>query len=257
MPERWGWFRRARGEFWRATMIEPETRLRAARGVGKSETEASIEVFQTPKRRGHPNAPPPTVSDGRGGIREAMVEVYGKVPEYAGIGRPPTGKRPGENWQYLQVIKQRENGRVVGIRLRVVYGDKEDVLHICDLVRPLKTLRLKVADDPQRRWLSRTPAMAAGLTDHFGLLKSYRLSCPSLLATLNRETTEISFPLNGMPGAMKASHEEAGAQGRGVQVPIRRVPICLRARSRYNGVVPKDGRKEGLCPAGWVGRRRR
>ena len=56
-------------------MIEPSTRLRAARGIGKSETEAAIEVFQTLKRRGHPDAPPPTVSDGCGGIREAMLEV--------------------------------------------------------------------------------------------------------------------------------------------------------------------------------------
>jgi len=110
--------------------MEPGTRLRAARGIGKSETEASIEVFQTLKRRGHPDAPPPTVSDGCGGIREAMVEVYGKVPEYAGIGRPPTKKRPEDGWQYLQVVKQREKGRVVGIRLRVVYGDKEDVLRL-------------------------------------------------------------------------------------------------------------------------------
>jgi hypothetical protein len=81
-------------------------------------------VFQTLKRRGHPDAPPPTVSDGWGGIREAMVEVYGQVPEYSGVGRPPTKKRPQDGWQYLQGVKQRENGRVVGTRLRVIYGDK-------------------------------------------------------------------------------------------------------------------------------------
>ncbi len=205
-------------------MIEPGTRLRAARGIGKSETEASIEVFQTLKRRGHPDAPPPTVSDGWGGIREAMVEVYGKVPEYAGRGRPPTRKQPGENWQYLQVIKQRENGRVVEIRLRVVYGSKEEVLSllphntalverthltsrhfnsrltrktlafskalemhraaaawediIYNLVRPLKTLRLEVADAPRRRWLPRTPAMAAGLTDHLWTVQELLTTVP-------------------------------------------------------------------------------
>ena len=111
-------------------MIDMDTRLRVACGIAKTETEASIEVFRTLKRRGHPDAPPPTVSDGWGGIREAMVEVYGKVPEYCGIGRPPTKKRPQDGWQYLQVVKQRENGRVVGTRLRVVYGDKEDVLQL-------------------------------------------------------------------------------------------------------------------------------
>jgi hypothetical protein len=111
-------------------MIEVGTRLRAAGGIAKNETQASIEVFQTLKRRGHPNAPPPTVSDGWGGIREAMVEVYGRVPEYSGVGRPPTKKRPQAGWQYLQVVKQRENGRVVGTHLRVIYGDKKEVLQL-------------------------------------------------------------------------------------------------------------------------------
>ena len=198
-------------------MIEVGTRLRAARGIGKNETEAPVEVFQTLKRRGHPDALPPTVSDGWGGIREAMVEVYGQVPEYSGVGRPPTKKRPQDGWQYLQVVKQRENGRVVGIRLRVIYGDKKEVLQllpnntvyverthltsrhfnsrlvrktlayskvlemhraaatwedaIYNLVRPLKTLRLEAVSDPSRRWLPRTPAMAAGLTDHIWTVK--------------------------------------------------------------------------------------
>lgn len=64
-----------KGQFWRSTMIDPDTRLRVARGIAKTETEASVEVFESLKERGHPEAPPPTVSDGWGGIREAMVEV--------------------------------------------------------------------------------------------------------------------------------------------------------------------------------------
>ena len=89
-------------------MIDIDTRLRVARGIGKTETEASMKVFQTLNRRGHPDAPPPTISDGWGGINEAMVEVYGKVPEYCGHGRPPTRKRPLPGWQYLQMVKQRK-----------------------------------------------------------------------------------------------------------------------------------------------------
>ena len=198
-------------------MIDMDSRLRVARGIAKTETKAAIEVFQTLKRRGHPDAPPPTVSDGWGGIDEAMVEVYGVVPEYKGVGRPPTRKRPQPGWQYLQVVKQRENGRVVGTKLRVIYGDEDEVLELLgksiayverthltmrlfngrltrktlafskllemyrasavwedlvyDLVRPLKTLRVEVFDDPNRRWKPRTPAMAAGLTDHIWTVK--------------------------------------------------------------------------------------
>ena len=111
-------------------MIDIDTRLRVARGIAKTETEASQEVFETLKGRGHPDAPPPTVSDGWGGFDDAMVEVYGVVPEYQGVGRPPTHKQPQPGWQYLQVVKQRENGRVVGTELRVVFGDEEEVLQL-------------------------------------------------------------------------------------------------------------------------------
>lgn len=198
-------------------MIDMDSRLRVARGIAKTETEACVEVFQTLKRRGHPDAPPPTVSDGWGGIDDAMIEVYGVVPEYKGRGRPPTLKRPQPGWQYLQVVKQRENGRVVGVKLRVIYGDKKEVVNLLgkstayverthltmrlfngrltrktlafsklpemyrasaawedlvyNLARPLKTLRVEVFDDPNRRWKPRTPAMAAGLTDHIWTVK--------------------------------------------------------------------------------------
>jgi hypothetical protein len=46
----------------------------------------------------------------------------------------------------------------------------EDALY--NFTRPLKTLRLHVGPDPrQPRWLPRTPAMAAGLTDHIWTVK--------------------------------------------------------------------------------------
>jgi hypothetical protein len=52
-----------------------------------------------------------------------MVEVYGEVPAYSGTRRPPTHRCPQPGWQYVQMVKQRENGRVVGIKVRVVFGD--------------------------------------------------------------------------------------------------------------------------------------
>ena len=117
------------GEFWRSTMLDMDSRLRVARAIAKNETLASIEVFKTLKRRGHPDGPPPTLSDGWGGIDDAMIEVYGMVPEYRGRGRPPTRKRPCPGWQYLQTVKQRdERGRVQGVKLRVVFGNTSEVL---------------------------------------------------------------------------------------------------------------------------------
>lgn len=108
-------------------MIEIDTRLRAAGGVAKTETEGAIIAFETLKRRGHPDGPPPLASDGWGGHRDALIEVWGQVPPYGGRGRPPTHKQPGEAWQYLQLVKQRDGGRVIGIEMRVIYGDPETV----------------------------------------------------------------------------------------------------------------------------------
>ena len=108
------------GQFWH-TRLDMGSRPRVARGVGKTETLASLELFRTLKRRGHPQWLPPLVSDGWGGIDDAIIEVYGAVPEYSGQGRPATRKRAGADWQYLQVVKQRdEHGCFEGVKLRVV-----------------------------------------------------------------------------------------------------------------------------------------
>jgi hypothetical protein len=213
------------GQFWRSTILDMDSRLRVARGIAKNETLASIEVFKTLKRRGHPHGPPPTISDGWGGIDDAMIEVYGVVPEYSGRGRPPTRKRARPGWLYLQMVKQRdERGRMKGIKLRVVFGKKSEVLALLgkstayiersnltsrlfngrqvrktlafskdvaaykaaaawedcyyNLVRPHKSLRVPVADASPRKWLLRTPAVAAELTDHIWTIKELLTTLP-------------------------------------------------------------------------------
>ena len=206
-------------------MLDMDSRLRAARGIAKNETLASIEVFQCLKRWGHPEGPPPTISDGWGGIDEAMIEVYGIVPEYCGRGRPPTRKQAASDWQYLQMVKQRdERRRVKGIKLRVVFGKKSEVLALLgkstayversnltsrlfngrqvrktlafskdlhcykaaavwedcyyNLIRPHKSLRQPVQKTSTRKWLPRTPAMAARLNDHIWTVKELLFSLP-------------------------------------------------------------------------------
>jgi hypothetical protein len=119
------------GQFWRSTYLDIDTRLRVARGIGKNETLASIKVFEMLKTRGHPDGPPATISDGWGGIDQAMIEVYGLVPEYRGRGRPPTHKKPGEDWLYLQMVKQRdERGHFLGTKLRAIYGSKTELIEL-------------------------------------------------------------------------------------------------------------------------------
>jgi hypothetical protein len=76
------------------------------------------------KRRGHPTAPPPLATDGKGAYREALVESWGTVPAYSGQGRPPEHKQPGLDWHYVQVVKHRAGGRVVRVEVEVIYGDE-------------------------------------------------------------------------------------------------------------------------------------
>jgi len=206
-------------------MLDMDSRLRAARAIEKDETQASMGVFQMLKRRGHPDGPPPTISDGWGGIDQAMIEVYGLVPEYSGRGRPPTCKKPGANWLYLQMVKQHdERGHFAGTKLKAVFGNLEELTQLLgettsyiersnltsrlfngrqvrktlafskdinchraaatwedlyyNLVKPHKSLRVRIHDIPKRKWKPRTPAMAAGLTNHVWTVKELLTSLP-------------------------------------------------------------------------------
>ncbi len=214
-----------RGQFIRSTLLDMDSRLRVASAIEKDETQASIGVFQVLKRRGHPDGPPPTISDGWGGIDKAMIEVYGLIPEYGGRGRPPTRKKPGKGWLYLQMVKQRDDhGHFVGSKLKAIFGSLEALtpllgevtayiershltsrllnsrqtrknlafsknLACCraaatwedayyDLVRPHKSLRQPVSDFPGHKWIPRTPAMAAALTDHIWSVKELLMTIP-------------------------------------------------------------------------------
>ena len=205
--------------------MDIDSRLRAARGIGKNETEASEKAFRMLQQRGHPDAPPPLISDGWGGIDEAMLKVYGIVPEYGGRGRPPTRPQPGKDWLYLQMVKQRNaHGRFQGVKLKAIWGSKAELIELLgestayiersnlttrvfsarltrktlafskhvqaheeaatwedayyNWVRPHKGLRIKVHEHPTRKWLLRTPAMAAGLTDHIWTVKELLLTVP-------------------------------------------------------------------------------
>jgi len=108
-----------------------DSRMRVCRGIGKDETESSRKVFQTLKQRGHPDGPPPLISDGWGGIDEAILAVYGLIPEYTGRGRPPTRPKPAKDWRYLQMVKQRdEHGRLLEVKLKAIWGKKAELIEL-------------------------------------------------------------------------------------------------------------------------------
>ena len=60
----------------------------------------------------------------------------------------------------------------IDTRLRVARGiGKTETQASVEVFEGLQRLRLRVLDDPKRRWQPRTPAMAAGLTNHIWTVK--------------------------------------------------------------------------------------
>jgi hypothetical protein len=96
----------ARGAFWRGITIASNARLRVGRAIAKTEEEVVDTLMAQRKARGHPDAPPPMATDGKGGYRDALVATWGQAPEDAGHGRPPTRKQAQPDWHYLQLITQ-------------------------------------------------------------------------------------------------------------------------------------------------------
>jgi hypothetical protein len=91
-------------------------------GSGNRQT-ASQQVFETLKKRGHPDAPPPLVSDGWGGVDEAIIAVYGAVPAYTGIGRPkasPAGLAVSTSGQTAPERPSRRNDIARGLVLALL-----------------------------------------------------------------------------------------------------------------------------------------
>jgi len=209
--------------------VDIDTRLRIGRVIGKTEEDIAPVIMEKIKRHNPAGPPPALATDGKGAYREAMLETWGKAPEYKGQGRPPTVRKPGEGWKYLQVVKKREGSKLVDVILKVIYGNEEEVINILgkstayverthltsrqmngrlvrktlsfskelrmlkastaledalyNFTRPLKTLRVEVENPSSaNRWQQRTPAQAAGLTDHIWtvkeLLTSVLVPCP-------------------------------------------------------------------------------
>jgi len=116
-----------RGSFWRGTAIDIDTKLRVGRAIGKNEEEVAMAMMSQIRDRCNPLEPPAISSDGNDSYPQAMLEIWGKLPEYSGRGRPPTCKQPQPGWKCLQVTKHRSGGRLIGITYKVVHGDPKEV----------------------------------------------------------------------------------------------------------------------------------
>lgn len=197
----------------------PKLRLILATTVGDHEEQTATQLLAKTKRRIKKRSLPLFVSDGWDAYIKALLNQFHKIIEY-----PLTGKRgrprkprhlPDNQLRYAQIVKIRDQGKVVSVLKRVIYGNEEQVDHSqistslierenlslrqdncrlarktiafskllyylnCQLtlyvtyhnfVRPHRGLFEKVNEvvvgRVKRKWKSKTPAMAADITDH-------------------------------------------------------------------------------------------
>ena len=192
------------GEYWYCTLIENHTRLRLGRGVGPTEGDAAQRIWRYWRWTLGVNHPPPLVSDGWGGHHDALLEVFGKHSahrrtagkdwhylqvvkihnDYHHVialkprliwGKDLQASHPlAPNVAYIErthLTSRLMNARLQrkSLRFSKRIGPLVSSVFWCDmvynLVHPHKSLR-QPSTLPGRRWIPRSPAMAAALTDH-------------------------------------------------------------------------------------------
>jgi hypothetical protein len=221
------------GDAWVWRAIALPSRLRVVHHLSHQRSEPEAIDFLAKFKVRTDGRPPLFTSDKLPAYVEALIANYSTLespPGNRGPGRPRKQPRrvldPG--LCYAQVDKRREQGRVVEVRRRIIFGTPEIITEILgrqqintsyverdnltsrqsngrlvrktlshskkasylqshldledavfNFVRPHLSLRVALPQPSHgRKWHQRTPAMAAGLTDHIWTLEellSYRV----------------------------------------------------------------------------------
>lgn len=221
------------GDAWVWRAIALPSRLRVAHHLSHQRSEKEASLFLAKFKARTDGRPPFFTSDKLPAYLDALIATYSTAeppPVNRGPGRPRKHLRRVLNPElcYAQVDKHREQGRVVEVRRRIIFGTPEIITEILgsqqintsyverdnltsrqsngrlvrktlsyskqayylqqhldledavfNFVRPHLSLRVALPQPINgRKWQQRTPAMAAGLTDHIWTLEellSYRI----------------------------------------------------------------------------------
>jgi len=166
-----------------------------------------VNLWQQVKgRQAHRHSPPPLLSDGWGGHRQALLAVYGQVPVYGGRGRPPSRKQPGDDWHYTQMVKQHdETGHFTGVDIRVIYGNETTLAQTGERTAYVERTHLTA-----RHMTARLTRKTLGFSKRLPMLQAarvwedtvYNLVHP--LKTLRREVNDGCRRWQPVSPAMKA-----------------------------------------------------
>jgi len=205
------------GDQWDHVAFDPDARLVLEVVVGKR-LETNVEmVVESVKERLGGEVPELVSTDGYKVYEEALLGTFGEevVPPRTGQPGRPAGPHtePPAGMCYGRVQKQKEKGRVVGVKTEVVFGElpagevistsyverhnatnrhrnarkgrktyrfsKDWEVHEAMTVFTLYsynfcwTVRTLRQKDEQGKWQQRTPAKVAGLTDHVWSLEEW------------------------------------------------------------------------------------
>lgn len=221
------------GDAWVWRAIALPSRLRVVHHLSHQRSEPEAIAFLAKFKARTDGRPPLFTSDKLPAYVEALIANYSTLeppPVNRGPGRPRKQPRRVLDPElcYAQVDKRREQGRVVEVRRRIIFGTPEIITEILgrqqintsyverdnltsrqsngrlvrktlshskkayylqhhldledavfNFVRPHLSLRVALPQPSNgRKWHQRTPAMAAGLTDHIWTLEellSYRV----------------------------------------------------------------------------------
>jgi len=109
----------------------PEHRLVLAAPVGRHDKDAAKAVVEKSKERLGEGPLPLFVSDGWDAYIEALLDAFHRIQDRPRTGRPgrPPGPQliPDPELRYAQLVKIRNNGRVVATHKRVVFGQDDTV----------------------------------------------------------------------------------------------------------------------------------
>jgi IS1 family transposase len=215
------------GDNWDHVAFDPEHRLVVSVVPGKRSEEKAHQLVRDFKERTGGRLMNLLTSDEYPAYKTAIFEAYSAEKEVPRTGRPGRPRKPvkvlPKGLKYATVHKERENGRVVKVTTRVVFGTMAAVLialarslvskvvntafierhngsdrnrnrrkvrktccfskdwevheamtyftmYSYNFCWPVRTLRVEVGEDEYQQ---RTPAMAAGLTDHIWTIREW------------------------------------------------------------------------------------
>jgi hypothetical protein len=209
------------GDQWDHVALDPDSRLVLVVVVGRRIPENAELLLEDAKRRLGGRCPGRITTDEYPAYEAAILAVFGEVFQPPRTGRPgrPAGPRvvPPAGLRYATVHKTRENGRVVAVESRPVFGPLPDEVQTSYVERHNGTDRGRNArkarktyrfskewtmhesvstfvhysynycwpvrtlrqKDGAGQWQPRTPAMAAGLSDRVWSLTDW-LSLPGV-----------------------------------------------------------------------------